>query len=139
MREAFADKSISSIVISGYSHGAALAVLCHECAWWCRPDLRDRLITLAFEAPRVYAGFTIKKSLRERWENCFIFRDKNDIVTHLPPVIFGFRTVGRLVKIGNHKTYGIGSFIKAHCPENVDTALKEYTQFYNYLETKYKK
>lgn len=131
MREAFKDENINSINIVGYSHGAALAILCHECAWWCRPDLRNKLITFAFGAPRVYGSYFIKKSLKERWINCYIFRNKNDIVTHLPPIIFGYRHVGKLVKLAKADTYGIFSFIKAHFPENYYQAIASYEKFYN--------
>ena len=89
------------IVITGYSHGGALAMLCHECVWYHRPDLRKgKLLTFAFEAPRVYAGFWMWGKLKERWEGFTIFRNQHDIVTHVPPVLFGFRHVGELRKMG---------------------------------------
>ena len=91
------------VIIVGYSHGGALAALCHECVWFERPDLRDSSESLrgySFDGPRVYAGLWIKKKLKARWSNFITFRNSNDIVTHLPPVIFFFRHVGELVKIG---------------------------------------
>ena len=55
------------IVVVGYSHGGALAGLCHECVWFWRPDLRESgLEGYGFEAPRFYGGFHVRKELQER-------------------------------------------------------------------------
>ena len=43
------DETIKKIVIVGYSHGAALAVLCHEYVWYNRPDLRDSIEGYGFK------------------------------------------------------------------------------------------
>jgi hypothetical protein len=54
-------------VVVGYSHGGALAAFCHECVWFHRPDLREKgLLGYGFEAPRIYAGFKVKKELAQR-------------------------------------------------------------------------
>jgi hypothetical protein len=50
-----------------------------------------------------------------------VIRNGHDIVTHLPPVLFGFRHLGRVFKIGN----SIGS-IKDHYPEEYLHALEEH-------------
>ena len=90
------------IVIAGYSHGGALAALCHECAWFEREDLREEgLIGVSFDGPRVYGGLWVPKALKTRWHNFYIIRNQNDLVTHLPPVVFFFRHVGNKVKIGD--------------------------------------
>ena len=34
------DNKIGKITVVGYSHGAAIAALCHEHVWYVRPDLR---------------------------------------------------------------------------------------------------
>lgn len=96
------------IVVVGYSHGGALAALCHECVWYNREDLRegDALMGYGFEAPRVYAGWRMPKALKERWKNFTVYRNKNDIVTHLPPVLFGFRHVGKMKVIGADSACG---------------------------------
>ena len=113
------------IVVVGYSHGGALAGFCHECVWFWRPDLRESgLEGYGFEAPRFYAGFRVKKELRERWEHFTIIRDNNDIVTHCPPTIFGFCHVGKIlkvkgdIKLGPDKWY-IPKCVKSHYPEVV--------------------
>lgn len=130
VKEKIKDSHIKYIYIFGYSHGAALATLCHECVWFNRPDLRSKIFTYAFEAPRVYASFRVKKSLKERWNNCFVFRNSNDIVTHLPSVLFGYTHVGTLVKIGRRDRYKFMNSVSAHYPEKVYNALIDYENFY---------
>lgn len=102
------------IVIIGYSHGAALASLCHECVNYHRPDAK--LLGLGFEAPRIYAGFRVKKELVRRWEHFYVIRNDSDIVTHMPPKIFGYCDVGNELHIGRFMRYGL---IDSHRPENI--------------------
>lgn len=112
--------SVKKIIVVGYSHGAALAALCHEFVWYHRPDLRNRLEGYGFGAPRVYWGFWVRSALKARWENFFVVRNQNDIVTHAPPVLLGFRHVGTVITIGKKGTYGR---FDAHRPENYLTEL----------------
>ena len=115
------------VTVVGYSHGAALACLCHECCWFYRPDIRDHLITYAFEAPRVYGGFRMKASVKERWKTCFVFRNGKDIVTRCPPRIFGFCHVGNLIQInGDLDTVkdNVWKCIKYHYPQCVADGLE---------------
>ena len=51
-----------------------------------------------------------------------VVRNHNDLVTHVPPILFGFHHVGELFKIGKHKKYGP---ITSHFPEKVFESLKE--------------
>ena len=97
---------VDEVVIVGYSHGAALAGLCHEYIWFNRPDLREgeKLQTYAFGCPRFLFG-PLKKEIKERFKNFYPFRNHTDIVTHVPPVIFGYRHVGNLIKIGKEQKY----------------------------------
>jgi len=119
----------NKVVVVGYSHGGALAGLCHECVWYHRPDLRDcGLIGFGFEAPRFYAGFRVKKALRERWSNFFIVRTNNDIVTHCPPVIFKYTHVGDIIQIYGDislapNKWWIPKCVKSHYPDVVYDAL----------------
>lgn len=117
-----ANKSVKKIVIAGYSHGGALAMLCHEYVWYHRPDLRENIEGYGFGAPRVFWGIKTK-ALKERWANFYTIRNAGDIVTHLPPWIFGYSHVGKMVKIGKRGRY---SPIKAHYAENI---LKELSRF----------
>lgn len=102
------------IIITGYSHGGALAVLCHEYIWFNYPYLRDYLKSFGFGAPRVIWGFLGEK--RHRWDTFTVIRNVNDLVTHLPPALFGYRHVGTLLKIGSKGKY---SMVDAHRQENI--------------------
>ena len=125
------DITIRSIIIVGYSHGGALAMLCHECCWFHRPDIRKYIYGISFEGPRVYASFFVKKQLKERWKNFINFRNRNDIVTHVPPVLFGYTHVGRIIKIKHKDWYGC---VKAHYPSHVRQALLEYDLNNNWIK-----
>lgn len=118
------------IVVVGYSHGGALAALCHECCWFWRPDLREKgLEGFGFEAPRVYGGFRVKKELKERWEHFTVIRTNNDLVTHCPPRLVGFTHVGNLLKIKGDISLvhnKAPKCIKAHYPQVVYKALVDY-------------
>lgn len=118
------------IVVIGYSHGGALAAFCHECCWFWRPDLREhKLIGYGFEAPRIYAGYRVKKALQERWQNFIIIRTGSDIVTHCPPCIFGFTHVSDVVKIVGDPslvTEKLPKFVKYHFPQVVYQALVDW-------------
>lgn len=111
-------KKFKKIFISGYSHGAAIAGLCHEYCVFNRPDIKDDIVTFSFESPRFVWGHMCKE-IKERFDNLYVFRNGRDLVTHVPPVLFGFKHVGNLIKIGSKK-YGI---IQAHTPNIVSEAL----------------
>jgi hypothetical protein len=125
------------IIIVGYSHGGALAQLCHECVWYHRPDLRlFNLRTYAFEAPRMFGHYRVSDKLQERWEECVIIRTNNDIVTHCPPRIFKYCHVGTVftfkgdISKAPDKWY-IPKCVKSHYPEVVYDAIlnKEKTLY----------
>ena len=94
------DYKWQKVVVIGYSHGGALAAFAHECVWYYRPDIRENCWGISFEGPRIYSGFWVKDELQERWKNFRVFRNRADIVTHMPPRAFGFCHVGEMVKIG---------------------------------------
>lgn len=119
---AVSDRNVQRVVIVGYSHGGALALLCHEYVWYHRPDLRDRLEGYGFGCPRVFWGLR-RKSLRRRWERFFVIRNGNDLVTHLPPLLFGYRHVGTLLRMGVPTDPAL---IGAHYPQRILLALEEY-------------
>ena len=118
------------IVVVGYSHGGALSGLCYECCWFYRPDLREEhLEGYGFESPRFYAGWHVKKELKERWQNYRVIRTNNDIVTHCPPIIFGFSHVGEMLKIKGDVSLvedKVPKCVKAHYPQVVYDALLKY-------------
>lgn len=124
------DYKYKHITIIGYSHGGALAGFCHECVWFHRPDLRQSgLEGYGFEAPRFFAGFRVKKQLKERWATFKVIRNGNDIVTHCPPWIFGFCHIGDILHIkGNteHIKQRIPKCVKYHYPQVVLDGLMKY-------------
>lgn len=111
LESAILDPEIKVIDIAGYSHGAAIALLCHEYCKFYRPDC---MVTgYGFGCPRVIWGF-MRKAVRERFEGFIVVRNKRDIVTHVPPAIFGYRHPSAMLKV----TDGIPSnSIDAHRPE----------------------
>lgn len=121
------NQAIKHINIIGYSHGAALAVLAHEYAWFNRPDIRDNIFGYGFEAPRVFCG-RIPESLKSRWENFYVFRNGEDIVTHVPPFIFGYKHIGNFVHLNKDreilvdKSWGVRC-VSEHHPVNVIAVL----------------
>ena len=117
-----ADQSVTKIVIAGYSHGGALAALCHEYVWYHRPELRETLEGYGFGAPRVFWGIK-NAELKSRWEKFAVVRNIDDLVTHLPPAAFGYSHAGKLLKIGARGTY---TAVEAHRAENILTQLRLY-------------
>ena len=121
------DMSVNHFVVCGYSHGAAIATLCHEYVWFNRPDLRPEssgnymnIEGYGFGCPRVFFGH-MQKELKQRWLTFFPIRNLNDIVTHVPPILFGFRHVSSITKIGKkgklnrHRKLDC---VNAHYPDN---------------------
>lgn len=119
MEPIIADRSIKRAVIVGYSHGAALAVFCHEYLWFHRPDLRKHLQGVGFGCPRVVWG-TLPKGVQARWKNFTVVRNIDDLVTHLPPAAMGYRHIGRLLEIGAKGRY---SDWDAHKAKNIEKEL----------------
>ena len=113
------DTSVKKVVNVGFSHGAALAVLCHEYVWGRRSDLRSVIEGYGFGCPRVVWG----AHPAERWERFTVVRNIDDLITHLPPAILGFRHVGQMLTIGERGRY---SRIDAHRPENILTELRRH-------------
>jgi hypothetical protein len=109
------DLSVREIDIIGYSHGGAIAQLCYEYVKFNRPDIK--VTGVGFGSPRVLWGFA-RKAVKARFEGFKVIRNGNDLITHLPPVLLGFRHVVEVVKIGKSK-----GLIKDHFPERYRDAL----------------
>jgi len=109
-------EDVKGIRIIGYSHGAAIALLCYEFCIFNRSDLYEanKIEGYGYGCPRVIWGF-VNPKIKKRFNNFYIFRNSNDIVTHVPPVIFGFRHIGLLIKIGDRKKNK--NSVKDHFPE----------------------
>ncbi|MBR3894337.1 MAG: hypothetical protein IKJ35_04220 [Clostridia bacterium] len=108
------DPSVKRLRTVGYSHGAALALLCHEFVWYHRPDLQPTLDGFGFGCPRVLYG-CLPPEVALRWDRFYIIRNLDDLVTHLPPRALGFCHVGNLIEVGKDGKY---SPIDAHRPKN---------------------
>lgn len=122
------DPTVEKIIIVGYSHGAAVAGIAHEYVWFNRPDLRESgLESFGFGAPRFYGGFKVKKGLKERWAYYHPIRNHTDVVTHLPPKIFGYCHVNDVIVVGKKAKYNI---ISSHFWQNIywELVMKEKYQ-----------
>ena len=93
---ALTSELITEVQIVGYSHGAALAMLCHEFCKFHRPELK--ITGYGFGCPRVLWGL-YGKDILSRWDGFYNIRNYDDIVTHLPPQILGYKHVGEVVDL----------------------------------------
>lgn len=129
LEEAVNDMTVSQIYVVGYSHGAAIATLCHEYVWYHRPDLRENgLEGFGFGCPKVYFGF-MKAKLKERWKHFHPVRNCSDIVTYVPPVLFGYVHVNTVYQLKNKKLkYRHGKNLKcidSHYEDNYIYSLEQ--------------
>lgn len=116
-----ADASIDSIVIVGYSHGGALALLAYEDMKYIYGD-KYAINGFGFAAPRVIFG-RVPREVQERISGFVTVRNGNDIVTHLPPRLFGYKNSGDILNIGRKHIY---TPIGAHYPFAYFEELKEW-------------
>ena len=116
------EREIDSIVISGYSHGGALAVLCYDEVLHLRPELCGKIVGYGFGTPRVFFGIKTRR-LARRFADFTVIRNTDDLVTHLPPRALGYFHVGKLLTVGERGKY---SRIDAHRPENIMRELLAY-------------
>lgn len=122
LKESIMNPIVKRIIISGFSHGAAIALLCHEYCKFNRPDAA--VFGYAFGCPRVAWGF-LQKEVKRRFEDFTVIRNGRDIVTHVPPALFGFRHVGQMLQIGKGKYRQVES----HYPENYLKELEEWCYY----------
>lgn len=119
--------SVRRIVSVGYSHGAALALLCHSYIYSVRSDIRQDCYGFGFGCPRVIWGRV--RDAGERWAQFYRISVAGDIVTGLPPKLFGYRHVGKAITLGKKGKY---SGIDAHRPEiyssELDKAANDLTK-----------
>lgn len=117
LAEAIADPAVTRIEIAGYSHGAGVALLCYEYCRFHRPE--TPVAGFGFGAPRVVWG-RVPKKVKERLEGFVVVRKGADLVTHLPPVLFGYRHVGCICHI---KMPGAHRPVKDHFQTEYQVAL----------------
>ena len=119
--EILLDERVSAITEVGYSHGAALATLCHEFVYFNRPDLFHRHRGFAFGSPRVLWGIKTK-AVKKRFQSLTVIRNIDDAVTHLPPTVLGYKHIGKMLEIGKKGRY---TPIDAHRFENILNELEK--------------
>jgi len=112
------NRQVDTIVCVGYSHGAAIAGFATEDMEYIY-DSKYSVHGVGFGCPRFTWGF-LSKNVKDRFRNFLPIRNIPDIVTHVPPIILGYRHGGKLVKIGKPKKY---SLIDAHRAESYITEL----------------
>ena len=122
LAEHIKDPVFKNIITVGYSHGGALATLCHEYIWYNRKDLRESISGYGFGAPRVIWGAT-SGLYQKRWERFTVVRNIDDAVTHLPPAALGYFHVGKMLEVGERAKY---TAIDAHRSENILRELCAY-------------
>lgn len=110
-----ADHPAKRLVITGYSHGAALATLAHE--WFVFNGYYPR--THVFGCPRVL--WIPSKAIRSRFNALSSYGTRGDIVTHVPPACFGYRHVRKIIRIGERRFMSH----KPHYPECYISGLEE--------------
>ena len=116
----FQNPEVKNIVCIGYSHGGALALLATEDMEYLYGE-RVTVKGYGFGAPRVIWGI-LSKPVKNRLQAFTVIRNIPDIVTHLPPVLFGFRHVARPLRIGESGRY---SPIDAHRPTSYIAETKD--------------
>lgn len=125
---ALSDGQIKKITVVGYSHGAAMALLCHEYIKFHRPDIEKSLFSYGFGCPRVLWGVQ-SQNVRRRFEGFTVIRNIDDIVTHMPPAALGYRHVGKIIEIGEMGKY---TPVEAHFAENILKELQIYDRKTNF-------
>ncbi|ADY13698.1 lipase family protein [Sphaerochaeta globosa] len=96
------------ITVCGWSYGGAMATLCYEDIWFKYPQKRYIIRLVTFGSPRVIGAYNFKK-IWVRWHGANLYVNGSDIVTEVPPVLFGFRHVAKTKHIGGKK-FLIGYF-----------------------------
>ena len=107
------------VIVTGHSLGAALAVLCAVDIQYNFPH-KD-VEVYAFGCPRV-GNKAFAKSYNKRVFKTLRIVNGNDIVTKLPPALFGYRHVGIGIHTGALRLPLAVSF-SAHAPGNYYRAL----------------
>ena len=103
---------VKRIICVGYSHGGAISLFATEDMAYLYGNMLN-VIGYGFGAPRVVWGI-VPKPVKNRLQCFRAVRNIPDLVTHVPPVLFGFRHVASPFKIGRRK--GLLRFIPKYTP-----------------------
>ncbi len=112
---------IARIVCVGYSHGGALAVLATEDMEYLY-GAQCTVFGYGFGAPRVLFG-RVPREVKHRLRRFMTVRNIPDLVTHLPPALFGFQNAGVMQRIGQRGKY---TPVSAHFAESYLTELEAF-------------
>lgn len=108
---------VQQMVCVGYSHGAALSLLATQTMTAFHGE-RIPVMGYGFGCPRVVKG-KLPPRIQQQLSSFTSVRNIPDLVTHLPPKIFGFHHVG-LCEIGEKGKYNA---IDAHRAESYIEAM----------------
>jgi len=104
----------NKIIVTGHSLGGAIANLCVLDIQYFNPDKELSVIT--FGAPDVGNKYFVK-SFNKRIKNSKQYINGDDIVTKVPPWLFGYRKVIKVIKIGvSHWYFKISGTHLDHYP-----------------------
>lgn len=95
-------EGISKITVVGYSHGGAISLFATEDMAYLYGQ-KYKVSGYGFGAPRVLWG-VIPDAVKERISAFKTVRNIPDLVTHVPPKIFGYRDVN-ITEIGRYGKY----------------------------------
>ena len=104
---------VRHVRVAGHSYGAALAVLCAVDLEYHYPCLDYEV--LLFGCPRV-GNRAFRKSYNKRVFKTLRVENGNDIVTKVPPALWGFRHVGVKIHVGAPRLPGVVS-LNQHRPQ----------------------
>lgn len=110
-------KDAETIVVSGFSQGAAYAILAHEDLKFHGYDVR----TIAFAPPRVFWFWNLWK-IRNRFEELTLVINRGDIVTKVPFFWWGYIHQGAKIKLGKRFRLPLHIY---HQPDEYEKELKE--------------
>ena len=104
---------VENIIVIGYSHGAAIAGLATEALVYNYGEFGMNIFGYGFGCPRFVYG-DLRLDVKRRFKRFTVINNANDIVSKLPPKIFGFTEVGEVLTL-----YNVGkklNCIDAHRP-----------------------
>ncbi|GHV18616.1 hypothetical protein FACS189425_07730 [Clostridia bacterium] len=108
----FVDNSVNTIYVTGHSYGAALALLCALDLQYNYPEKYYEVTV--FGCPRV-GNRAFVKSYNKRLIKTIRFENGNDVVTKIPPALFGFKHAGVRIHLGFPRLLGFYSFKHHSC------------------------
>lgn len=111
---------IDSIICVGYSHGAPLALLAVEDLCFRYGD-RVSVRGFGFGAPRVILG-DLPADVELRVANYTAINVTGDLVSHLPPKLFGYRDAANVLLLASAGDYGP---IEAHVCTSIIAELEK--------------